>query len=408
MSELRILIVAEGRYPDFVGGTETVIRHLSRELTERGHEVHMLTRKPRQGLPNYEFVDRVHVHRYPGPPVGSRFYWLYPAFSFLKARSCFIKLSDQILFDQIIFNHSFPALGVLSSARCAGISKVYIFHSASHLELRAAVSRDGTLWDASLSLPMACVRRVERYALRKCEAIVTLSRYMQDRVVRFHGEAVQCIKVIPGGVDTKVFTPMHEPEAKRHLREELGVPPNDFVLFAAKRMYRGMGLENLIDAVGLLAAKEPKVCVCLLLAGDGPLRQSLESHIDHEGLGDRVRVLGNVPYHKMTSYYQLADLFISTRAEPFGLVILEALACGLPVLSVPVGGAVEILEKLSKNLLFQDTSSAAMADLILKCLDSPEELAVLRPECRRYVEDNYTWSIAGERMEQLLSQLEVT
>jgi len=235
-----------------------------------------------------------------------------------------------------------------------------------------------------------------------------LSRYMKNRVVRFHGEAVQRIRVIPGGVDTKAFSPVHGPEAKKRLREEFGVTPDAFVLLVAKRMYRGMGLEDLIDAVGLLADKEPKNSVCLLLAGDGPLRKNLESLIGCKGLGDQVRLLGNVSHHKMASYYRLADLFISSRAEPFGLVTLEALSCGLPVLSVPGGGTVEILEGLSKNLLFEDSSSVAMANLILKYLNSPEELLVLKSEYRRYVENNYTWSIAGERVEQLLFQREVT
>lgn len=404
---MNILVVAEGRYPDFAGGAETVIRYLSRELVARRHETHTLTRKPERDMPDYELDDGVHVHRYPGPSIESCLYWLYPVSSFWEARRRFVRLSGQVHFDAIVFNHPFSALGVLSSGRCSGIRKVYIFHSASHLELRMAVPRDGTLWDASLRLPMACVRRVERCALRKCDTIVTLSRYMKDRVVRFHGEAEQRIRVIPGGVDTTVFSPMYGPEAKKRLRDELGVPPHAFVLFGAKRMYRGMGLENLIDAVGLLAAKERKMNVCLLLAGDGPLRKNLESLISCRRLGDRVRLLGNVPYHKMASYYRSADLFISTRAEPFGLVTLEALACGLPVLSVPAGGAVEILEGLSKNLLLENGDSRFMACLIGKYLDAQEGLDNLRQRCRRYVENNYTWSAAGTRMEQLLSQQEV-
>lgn len=404
---MKIIIVAEGRYPDFVGGAETVVRYLGRELVDRGHQIHALMRKPQRDMLDYELDEGIHVHRYPGPPIGSRFYWLYPVSSFWEARHRFVKLNDRVHFDAIIFNHPFPALGILSSGPWVGIRKSYIFHSASHLELRAAVPRDGAIWNAGLGLPMACVRSVERYALRKCDAIVTLSRYMKDRIVRFHGEVGQRIRVIPGGVDTKAFSPLYGLEAKKHLREELGVPPDAFVLFAAKRMYRGMGLEDLIEAVRLLAVKKPKKNVCLLLAGDGPLRKNLESLIGYRGLGDQVRLLGNVSYHKMTSYYRLADLFISTRAEPFGLVILESLACGLPVLSVPAGGAVEILEGLSKNLFFEDTDARSMARLILKYLDAPEELDRLKKRCRHYVENNYTWSGAGTKMEQLLATREV-
>ena len=397
---MNVLIVAEGRYPDFTGGSATVIEHLSRELLMRGHEVHSLTRKPHRELPDYQLDQRVHVHRYPGPPVGSRFHWLYPAISFWGARRSFVSLNHQLHVDAIIFNHPFPALGILSFAGSTDIRKTYIFHSASALEFRAAVPRDGIVWDATLRLPMAGVRLAEGLALGKSDTIVCLSRYMKDRVIGFHGEAAERITVIPGGVDTKLYSPIRSPEERRHLREELDVSPHAFVLFAAKRLYRGMGLEKLIDAVGLLADKR----VCLLLAGDGPSRRSLESIICQKGLEDRIRLLGNVPRPQMASYYRLADLFVSTGAEAFGLVTLEALACGLPVLSVPVGGAVEILEGLSYHSLFEDTSSAAMAQLILEYLRSSDDLIALSSECRRYVEDKYTWGIAGERMEQLLFQ----
>lgn len=400
---MKIAIVAEGRYPDFVGGAETVVRHLAHELVDRGHQVHTVTRAPHGDMPDYELDEGVHVHRYRGPPTGSRFHWLYPAISFWGARRSFVSLNHQLHLDAIIFNHPFPALGILSLAQSSDIRKLYIFHSASDLELRAAVPRDGIAWDATLRLPMAGVRLAEGYALRKSDTIVCLSRYMKDRVIRFHGEAADRITVIPGGVDTGLYSPIRSSEERRHLRDELDVSPDAFVLFAAKRLYRGMGLEKLVDAVALLADKR----VWLLLAGDGPARSKLVTIINHKGLEDRIRLLGNVPHPQMPSYYRLADLFVSTRAEPFGLATLEALACGLPVLSVPVGGTVEILEALSYDSLFEDTSSAAMAGLILKYVHSSEELTALGSECRRYVQHNYTWAAAAERMQQLLSQEKV-
>jgi glycosyltransferase involved in cell wall biosynthesis len=395
---MNVMLVAEGRYPDFTGGSATFMHHISRELLARGHEVHSLTRNAHRELPDYQLDQGVHVHRYPGPPVRSRFHWLYPAISFWGARRSFVSLNHQVHVDAIMFNHPFPALGILSLAQSSHIRKLYIFHSASHLEFRAAVPRDGIAWDSALRLPMAGVRLAEGRAMRGSDAIICLSSYTKDGAIRFHGEAAERITVIPGGVDTKLYSPIRSREERKHLREELDVSPEAFVLFAAKRLYRGMGLEKLADAVGLLADKR----VYLLLAGDGPWRANLERIICRKGLEDRVRLLGNVPHDQMPSYYQVADLFVSTRAEPFGLVILEALACGLPVLSVPLGGAIEILEGLSYDSVFEDTSSTAMAHLILKYLYSSGELIALSSECRRYVEDKYTWAIAGTRVERLL------
>lgn len=405
---MKILVVAEGRSSDFVGGAETVISYLTRALGDRGNEVHTLTRKPQRDLPDYERDGGVHVHRYAGPRVKSRLYWLYPLLSFWEARCRFAHLHRRMHFDAIIFNQPFAALGILSLGRHAGIKKVYIFHSAAHLEFRAAMPWSGTFAQLLLNVPLACVRRVEGYTLRKCEEIVTLSRYMRDSVVDIHGLRSQRVQIIPGGVDTRVFSPVSSLDEKKRLREKLGIPAKSFVLFAAKRMYAGMGLENLIEAVEILSAKELRIRVCLLLAGDGPRRRNLDNLIDARGLGDRIRLLGNVSYHQMPSYYRAADLFISSRAEPFGLVTLEALACGLPVLSVPVGGTVEILEGLSRDLLFENASSAAMAALIKRYINSPKDLTALSARCRAYVENNYTWSITGERMEKLLFEQATT
>ena len=100
----------------------------------------------------------------------------------------------------------------------------------------------------------------------------------------------------------------------------------------------------------------------------------------------------------------MADLYISTlRQEAFGLVTLEALSCGLPVLSCPEGGTSEILNGLSSNLLFKDYNSESMAEKIKYFIDHPGELDDVRNKCRKYVEDNYTWSMAAKKLERLFS-----
>ena len=215
MSGHRILIVGEGRYSDFSGGAETVIRYLGQQLASRGHEVHTLTRKPQRQLPDYELIHDIHVHRYPGPPINSPFYRLYPIFSFWGALHRFVGLNYNLQFDAIVFNHPFPAMGILLSGLCSGTRKIYIFHSPTHLELRATVSKEARIWSAGLELALECVKRVERSAINRCDAVVTLSQYMKGKVVRFHGDASRSVKVVTGGVDTERFVPC--PSAARRL-----------------------------------------------------------------------------------------------------------------------------------------------------------------------------------------------
>lgn len=164
-----------------------------------------------------------------------------------------------------------------------------------------------------------------------------------------------------------------------------------------------MGLENLLDTMELLV-NDGRENVLLFLAGDGPIKNDLVQRIQKKGLNKWIRLLGNIPHENVKYYYQMADLYISTwQQEPFGLVTLEALSCGLPVLSCPEGGTAEILSGLSKGLLFQDPSPESMAEKIKYFLDYPDKLDDVRNKCRKYVEDNYTWKIASEKFERLFS-----
>lgn len=397
---MKVLIVAEGRHPDFGGGAETFVRYLARELVGRGHDVHTLTRKPHRGLPDDETADAVHVHRYPGPAVGSALYWTYPLASVVGARRRFAALARRVRFDVIILNQAFSAAGVVSSGRSRGARRLYVFHSASHLECRAALPCEGAWVDAVSSLPLALVKHLERYALRRCDAIVTLSRYVKASVQAIHGEAEARIEVVPGGVDTALFSPVCGPDEKRRLRAAHGVASDAFVVFVAKRLYQGMGVENAIEAVRLLADRN----VQLLIAGDGPWRARVEERVARAGVTDRVRLLGSVPYREMLDYYRLSDLFLSTRAEPFGLVMLEALACGLPVASVPGGGGAEILQAMPEGVLGEDASAPAMAGLIRRHVDDRAALHALGVAARRHAEARYAWSVVGERIERLMSR----
>ena len=400
---MNILIVAEGRFPDFIGGSALVIHHLGKHLADHGHIIHTVTRKAKKSDKFDELIDNINVHRYFAPYTGSSFHKLYPLFSFWGARKLFLKLNKAISFDVIIFNHPFPALGVLSCSMSRNVKKIYIFHSSTEYEYLGAKNRiksSGNIFD---KLIIRIINQVERYALKKSQKIVTLSKYMQDQVVYIHSENEDRIEVIPGGVDVNTFQlPTNVDEITR-LREEFKIPKEVLVLFVAKRLYGGMGLENLIDMMALLV-NNGRENIVLFHAGAGPIKKDLENRIQKKGLNKWIKLLGNIPHENIKFYYQMADLYISTwTQEPFGLVALEALSCALPVISCPEGGTAEILNGLSKDLLFKDSNPESIAEKIKYFIDHPGELDDVRNKCRKYVEDKYAWSIAAKKLERLIS-----
>ena len=123
-----------------------------------------------------------------------------------------------------------------------------------------------------------------------------------------------------------------------------------------------MGLDNLLGAMAVLKVRRPSAL--LLIGGAGSLRGALEAQSQALGLSEHVKFLGFVPDAELPRYYQAADVFVlpTRELEGFGLVTVEALACGTPVLGTPVGATPEILRALCPTLVFRGPTAALMAE----------------------------------------------
>jgi glycosyltransferase involved in cell wall biosynthesis len=119
---------------------------------------------------------------------------------------------------------------------------------------------------------------------------------------------------------------------------------------------------------------------------------------------------GFIPDDDLPAYYQMADLFVlpTLELEGFGLVSVEALASGLPVLGTPVGGTKEILAHLGSEFLFADTSPEAMAALILNAMETwagdPSTYRKVSQKCRDVAERHYSWDGHINQLENLLER----
>jgi glycosyltransferase involved in cell wall biosynthesis len=166
-----------------------------------------------------------------------------------------------------------------------------------------------------------------------------------------------------------------------------------------------MGLENLITAIREVVKVTPDIY--LVLGGDGPLKDDLADLTRQLGVEDFIRFVGFIPEGELPAYYRMADVFVlpTLELEGFGLVTLEALASGVPALGTPVGGTVEILKVLNPRLLFKDKSPESIARLILETYrefrEDPASQGKLSIQCRRFVEQNYSWEKNLDKLENL-------
>jgi len=247
---------------------------------------------------------------------------------------------------------------------------------------------------------------LEKKALRKSDHIVVLSEYTKGKLQKAYGLSPAKIHIIPGGVDLNRFRPHND---KQSLRNRLGIPNGHFTLLTVRNLEPRMGLENLI--LVLKNILEAKTHVFLVVGGEGPLTQDLKSLAREIGVEDSVKFVGYIPEEELPYYYQMADLFIlpTTELEGFGLVTVEALASGLPVLGTPVGGTKEILAHLGPEFLFADSTPSSMARLILKAMQTwatnPESYNQISMKCRNIAEKNYSWDEHINRLENLFHHI---
>lgn len=207
-------------------------------------------------------------------------------------------------------------------------------------------------------------------------------------VHRLPGDAVT---VIPGATDPLLFQPVSD---RRAVRRALSLPDDRTLLFTVRNLVPRMGLDNLLEALERSTLARAR-CM-LVIGGEGPLRAELEAGVRRRGLDDIVRLVGFVPEEDLPRYYQAADAVImpTRHLEGFGLVTVEALACGTPVLGTPVGAIPEILTQIDPALVTSGTDGRALAeglDRLLPLLHQPEERRRLMTRGRMLVEERYNW-----------------
>ena len=372
----------------------------STRLAQRGHNVHVLTRKLSNHEADLAVIRGVKEWRYDiDKKNGLRFI----KSTWLNSRWLFQLLYSKYGFDCINFHQPFSALALCRSAVARNICKIYTCHSLSFEEFKTRNPKPkGALGRILYVLNVQVRKIIEKKVLNASDKIVVLSQFTKNKLLNSYKVSPEKIVLIPGGIDFEKFYPAND---KIDIRNRLNIPSEKLILLTVRNLVPRMGLENLLFAVRKAVEKVPHIY--LVLGGDGPLKNSLSS-LSHElQLQDHVKFIGFIPETEIPDYYRMADLFVlpTLELEGFGLVTLEALASGVPVLGTPVGGTVEILGKFDPKYLFRDTDPESMASLIVETCqqfkDDPGLWEEVSSKCRQFVKENYSWDKNIASLEEL-------
>ncbi len=396
---VNILLVSDVSMTTILGGAERILYEHSTRLQAQGHHVVVLSRKVSDACSKTMTISGVQVIHF---EVDRRNPFAFLVSSLWNAAQAYRQIAREITFDLVCFHQPLSAMGVTLVSKRTRLPATYTFQSPAFLEYQMRHPTRRSL-EFARAIHFNLLRWIERHCLQRCHKIVVMSHYMKELVQQHHAVPEERISIVPGGVDLQRFTPAQHRGA---LRRWLKLPEKGCLLLTIRNLEARMGLPNLLEAMKLLNPEAEEIS--LIIGGSGSQREALQELKSRLGLEGRVEFRGQIPEDELAGYYQASDFFIlpTRELEGFGLVTVEALACGTPVLGTPVGGTPEILRPLRSDLLFPGTDPDAIAKVILehrhRLRSDPDGYQDLRDACRRHALDRYAWAPLIKALEAVL------
>lgn len=241
---------------------------------------------------------------------------------------------------------------------------------------------------------------LERLAARWCHRIVTVSEYHLRWALQLGIGTPQQLRAIPNGIEPQRIIPQTVPNA---LRQQLHLTPETRVILTTGRLATQKGLEYLIEAVRLLKnASLPPFMV--LIAGEGPLRNSLEHKAQQLGVADRVRFLGF--WKAVGDLLAIADIVaLPSLWEGLSIALLEAMAAGKPIITTTIGSNLEATDSGRAAKLVPPKDAHALADALREWLLHPKQARPYADAARRRFLEHYTEARMLEQYRQLYCEL---
>lgn len=340
-------------------------------LAKRGHEVHLLTIKHVR-----KCIDsRVNIHELPFPRPYGYYLNTFPVRRLLR------HIRPDLLHAH--YASGYGTLGRLSGFRPYILSvwgsDVFDFPTRSHRNRRVIIAN-----------------------LKAADRICSTSHTMAKHTERLASD-IPLPTVTPFGIDIEQFRPEHG------LRDERFI-----TIGTLKTLSPKYGIDILIHAFALtrakLQAQDPRLAsrLRLLIIGGGPDRSSLENLAAEIGIMDATEFTGPVPHEEAAKYLNSMDIYVATSrkdSESFGVAVLEASACGVPVVVSDVGGLPEVVVNGSTGIVVPRQDVEETANALTHLILSPEIRASMGTNGRRHVVQNYSWEESVDKMEQVYREV---
>ncbi len=406
--------------PDAGGGAPTLYRTL-RAYGERGHRVTLVA--PTIGANRFSPAGR--LRDTPPPDISGVSFERFHVPSFQASRlplpSPLAKADQKLRFALL-----FPALAARRAERVLQrepVDLLYAYEVHGALAVRRLARRpdshpsgrrrlptvarfQGTVMYPTLASRLARLRRYEEVLALRLPAdlyIMTDDGTRGNEVLaRLNPAATTKLRFWRNGLDLDRLRPL-EPAQRAEQRRALGLPDEAFVMLTASRLAAWKRVDRAIAALPEVVLSVPNII--LLIVGDGEERSSLERLAQQLGVGHHVQFAGAVPQEAVLGYMHAADLFLALAdLSNVGNPLLEAMACGLPVVTVDAGGTGDLIRDGATGRLLASGDRAPVARAIIELAGDASKRARLAAGACRYAEEHFwTWE---ERLRAELDEVE--
>jgi D-inositol-3-phosphate glycosyltransferase len=360
------------------GGMSVYVRELSRELGRCGHRVDIYTRRHPHARDRIVELDKgvrlIHLR------LGEDQYMskaeMYPHLNdFFRELEQF-RTADRIDYDLIHSHYWLSGMLGIWAQETWKRPHVAMFHSLGAVKNHMQVG--GPEPEIRLG--------TENAVVKTCHRIIAPTQREKERLINFYGASPDKIGVVPCGVDLELFFPMNQIAARRQLEFK----PDDSLALFVGRFDSMKGLDRLIEAMRYL--KHRRGLRLIMVGGDGlhtPEGKKLLVLARTYGVEESIAFIGRIEQKDLPLYYNAADVMVMpSYYESFGLVSLEALACGIPVVATPVG----VMDTIIKEGLNGQLVANGDARLLAKAIDKVTSLSpALSADAIRQTAQSFGW-----------------
>lgn len=373
MKKLKIGITC---YPT-VGGSGVIATELGKMLAERGHEIHFITSSVPFRLNKIYptvFFHEVEVNNYS--------VFQYSPYDIALAS----KMADVIKDEELDVLHVHYAI---PHAVCAVLAR-----EMSGRDIGIVTTLHGT--DISVLGQDSTLSQAIKYGIDKSDIVTTVSHALKEQTYELI-DTVKPIETIYNFVDEREYFPRNS----RNLKEQFGIQEDEKVLIHVSNFRKIKNLPHIIEAFMKIRAN---VKAKLLLVGDGPEKHRVMDQVKESPYMKDVLFLGK--QENLAELYAISDLkLLLSQQESFGLVLLEAMACGVPCIGTNVGGIPEVIEHGVDGFIVELGDTEAVADYAVQLLQDEEKLLRFREAAIRAVGDKFHSSKIVEQYENLYEKV---